>query len=306
VNPKIISIILGIVLLSSVASFSPIPVEGEPQISIVDEHHYLVDSGTLGEQYSITLPESEHVEFSIKIIYEYTYDMEAFDPIGMVSMSDEIVEIEYFGPLDELRENGFDWIPTHGETYTIQFTLFDENEISNEIFRTFNVGSYYANGCPEGYHYIWSDGYCYEVSESSQSNSGGYGNGCPTGYPYEWSDGYCYEVSESSQSNSGGYGNGCPTGYPYEWSDGYCYDQKESSYLSNGCPTGYPYIWSDGSCYNLSENAYYQGNYCPAGYPYVWDDGYCYNQKESNYLSNGCPVGYPYIWSDGYCWDMPQ
>jgi len=63
-------------------------------------------------------------------------------------------------------------------------------------------------------------------------------NGCPVGYPYIWSDGFCYDLPEYLE-------NGCPRGYPYIWSDDLCYTIPEYVYdepveLAPSCDSSYP------------------------------------------------------------------
>jgi len=69
---------------------------------------------------------------------------------------------------------------------------------------------YLDNGCPAGYPYIWSDGFCHVLPEPS----------CPADNPYFWSDGFCYESPEYLD-------NGCHSDFPYLRSDGYCYTTPE-------------------------------------------------------------------------------
>ncbi|KAG2478120.1 MAG: putative Excalibur domain protein [Nitrosopumilales archaeon] len=132
-------------------------------------------------------------------------------------------------------------------------------------------------------------------------------NGCPVGYPYIWSDGYCYDQPESTSYE-------CPTGYPYEWSDGLCYNEPE--FYDNGCPNGYPYLWSDGLCYTIPEIIYDEPvettpscdpsypDVCIAPYPPDLDCdeigysnfrvvGYDSHGFDTDYDGIGCEVGSP-------------
>ena len=154
---------------------------------------------------------------------------------------------------------------------------------------------YLDNGCPVGFPYIWSDGYCYDTPETDVPDL--LSNGCPVGFPYIWSDGYCYDTPETEILD-----NGCPEDYPYLWSDDYCYDVLEPKILDNGCPEDYPYLWSDDYCYDYPETEILD-NGCPEDYPYLWSDGYCESYPEPILLDNGCPEDYPYLWSDGFCYD---
>jgi len=87
---------------------------------------------------------------------------------------------------------------------------------------------YLDNGCPVGFPYLWSDGYCYVSSEPN----------CPADYPYSWSDGFCYKSPEYLD-------NGCHSDFPYLWSDGYCYTIPQSTYdeqvdSAPSCDPSYP------------------------------------------------------------------
>ena len=92
----------------------------------------------------------------------------------------------------------------------------------------YSYSEYLDNGCPIGYPYIWSDGFCHKLSKST----------CSTGKPYIWSDGFCYSSPEYLD-------NGCTSNSPYLWSDGYCYtipkyDYDERLDSSPSCNPSYP------------------------------------------------------------------
>lgn len=163
--------------------------------------------------------------------------------------------------------------------------------------------------CPDGYPYVWDDGYCYDGPPQQNECSPGYVLAyndptvcCPSNYPYNGFDGFCYETDPTDPGSqcSPGYAPAynypsicCSTDYPYYWSDGLCHTQAEGS----GCSSGY-------------DEAYNNSNVCcPDGYPYDGFDGYCYTCDVANGYSPAindggicCPNGYPYYnSSDGLC-----
>jgi len=132
---------------------------------------------------------------------------------------------------------------------------------------------YLDNGCPVGYPYLWSDGYCYVVSEPN----------CSADYPYSWSDGFCYKSPEYLD-------NGCHSDFPYLWSDGYCYTIPESTYdeqvdSAPRCDPSYPTVCIPPYPPDLDCDEIYYSNFRVTGSdPHGFD---------ADYDGIGCEVGSP-------------